>query len=80
MRKLRFFEPRQYVSIDYARRDLLVIRMDSEGGGLPPELAAALASGKVDPGCWQFALRGQMSARAGRAGGKAERLRDPRRD
>jgi predicted dehydrogenase len=28
VRKLRFFEPRQYVSIDYARRDVLVIRMD----------------------------------------------------
>ena len=26
VRKLRFFEPRQYVSIDYARQDLLVIR------------------------------------------------------
>ncbi len=26
VRKLRFFEPRQYVSIDYARRDVLVIR------------------------------------------------------
>ncbi len=63
VRKLRFFEPRQYVSIDYARRELLVIRMDSEGGGLPAELAAALASGKVDPRLLeQFALRGQMSA------------------
>ena len=29
VRKLRFFEPRQYVSIDYARRDVLVIRMDA---------------------------------------------------
>jgi predicted dehydrogenase len=29
VRKLRFFEPRQYVSIDYARQDLLVIRMDT---------------------------------------------------
>ena len=28
VRKLRFFEPRQYVSIDYARQDLLVIRLD----------------------------------------------------
>jgi predicted dehydrogenase len=44
VRKLRFFEPRQYVSIDYARRDVLVIRIDSgvsgAGGasdhGLPP--------------------------------------------
>ncbi len=50
VRKLRFFEPRQYVSIDYARRDVLVIRLDGQsGGGLPPEIAAALASGKADP-------------------------------
>ena len=28
VRKLRFFEPRQYVSIDYARRDVLVIGID----------------------------------------------------
>jgi predicted dehydrogenase len=65
VRKLRFFEPRQYVSIDYARQDLLVIRLDPEiaagvlagltagvsGGaalGLPPEIAAALAAGKLD--------------------------------
>jgi predicted dehydrogenase len=49
VRKLRFFEPRQYVSIDYARRDVLVIRVE-EGGGkptgadvlaaLPPQVAA----------------------------------------
>lgn len=63
VRKLRFFEPRQYVSIDYARRELLVIRMDGEGGGLPGELAAALASGSVDPKMLeQFAIRGGMSA------------------
>jgi len=46
VRKLRFFEPRQYVSIDYARRDLLVIRVD---GSVPPEIAAALQSGAIDP-------------------------------
>ena len=33
VRKLRFFEPRQYVSIDYARRDVLVIRVDGGVGG-----------------------------------------------
>ena len=54
VRKLRFFEPRQYVSVDYARQDLLVIRMDAGTGsgtaaGLPPEIAAAIAAGKVDP-------------------------------
>jgi predicted dehydrogenase len=48
VRKLRFFEPRQYVSIDYARRDLLVIRVDAGTGAVPPELAAAIAAGKVD--------------------------------
>jgi predicted dehydrogenase len=46
VRKLRFFEPRQYVSIDYARRDLLVIRLD---GSVPAEIAAALEGGKLDP-------------------------------
>ncbi len=35
VRKLRFFEPRQYVSIDYARRDVLVIRIDSPAARQP---------------------------------------------
>ena len=45
VRKLRFFEPRQYVSIDYARQDLLVIRMDTCGvaDGTPGAMPAALA-------------------------------------
>jgi predicted dehydrogenase len=30
VRKLRFFEPGQYVSIDYARQDLLIIRIDPD--------------------------------------------------
>jgi predicted dehydrogenase len=51
VRKLRFFEPRQYVSIDYARRDLLVIRVDGGEGktsqadliaGLPAHVKAML--------------------------------------
>jgi len=70
VRKLRFFEPRQYVSVDYARQDLLVIRMDESlnggsgiVGGLPPEIAAALASGKADP-----ALLAKLAAAAGVTG------------
>ena len=45
VRKLRFFQPHQYVSIDYARQDLLVIDVDpravptSAEPGLPPGLA-----------------------------------------
>ena len=57
VRKLRFFEPRQYVSIDYARRDVLVIRVDSGAGksspaeliaSLPPQVAAMLPPGIAD--------------------------------
>ena len=46
VRKLRFFQPRQYVSIDYARQDLLAIKLDAS---VTPEIAAAIAGGRVDP-------------------------------
>jgi predicted dehydrogenase len=60
VRKLRFFQPRSYVSIDYARQDLLVIRLDAS---ITPEIAAAIAAGRVDP-----ALMAQLAAAAGAAG------------
>ncbi len=44
IRKLRYFEPRQYVSIDYARRDALVIRLDSHPSGSGMLDIAAIAS------------------------------------
>ncbi len=31
VRKLRFFQPRQYVSVDYQRKDLLIINVDHDG-------------------------------------------------
>jgi predicted dehydrogenase len=31
VRKLRFFQPRQYVSVDYQRKDLLIINVDRDG-------------------------------------------------
>lgn len=46
VRKLRFFQPRSYVSIDYAKQDLLLIRLDAS---ITPEIAAAIAGGRVDP-------------------------------
>lgn len=46
VRKLRFFQPRSYVSIDYACQDLLVIRLDAS---ITPEIGAAIAGGRVDP-------------------------------
>jgi predicted dehydrogenase len=43
VRKLRFFQPHQYISIDYARQDLIVIDVDPKAAhhpaGLPPGLA-----------------------------------------
>jgi predicted dehydrogenase len=54
VRKLRFFEPRQYVSIDYARQDVLVIKVDADAGktspaeliaSLPPQVASLLPPG-----------------------------------
>ena len=45
VRKLRFFQPHQYISIDYARQDLLVIDVDPKSipppafPGFPPGLA-----------------------------------------
>ncbi len=44
VRKLRFFQPHQYVSIDYARQDLLVIDVSRAAGADPAALAAAAAA------------------------------------
>jgi predicted dehydrogenase len=79
VRKLRFFEPRQYVSIDYARQDLLVIRVDPGKASpaelvaslppqvaamLPPGIAEAIASGKIDLAKVEPALIAQFAAMA----------------
>lgn len=42
VRKLRFFQPREYISIDYARRDILIIDVNAQPGApekSPPGLA-----------------------------------------
>jgi predicted dehydrogenase len=68
VRKLRFFEPRQYVSIDYARRELLVIRIDDQPSpSVSPQLAAAaadyLATGHFDAAMLQqMFFSGQIPA------------------
>ncbi len=51
VRKLRFFEPRRYVSIDYARRDLLVIEIDpTAAAGAGPAPGLSFAKPEVKPG------------------------------
>lgn len=42
VRKVRFFQPHQYISIDYGRQDLISIRVDERA-------AAELMSGKIPP-------------------------------
>ena len=46
VRKLRFFQPHQYLSLDFARQDLLMIDMPAarEGASLNPAQLAALAA------------------------------------
>jgi predicted dehydrogenase len=40
VRKLRFFQPRQYISIDYSRQDVLVFSLDPEAATRPKTVAA----------------------------------------
>ena len=46
VRKLRFFQPHQYLSIDYARQDLLVIDLAQGTGVDPAEPSASLVPSK----------------------------------
>jgi predicted dehydrogenase len=52
VRKLRFFQPHQYISIDYARQDLLVIDVDPNAAPNPagPPAGLALHKPAVEPG------------------------------
>jgi predicted dehydrogenase len=70
VRKLRFFEPRQYVSIDYARRDVLVIQIDSGASGVsgvrtPPKQSldrAPAASGELAAAAAEFLATGKLDS------------------
>jgi predicted dehydrogenase len=52
VRKLRFFQPRQYVSVDYTRQDILVFTVDHAGAAV----AALAAMGMGRPGAAPAAL------------------------
>ena len=47
VRKLRFFQPHQYVSIDYARQDLLMIDVSRAAQAHPAAMAAAAEAGAI---------------------------------
>jgi predicted dehydrogenase len=54
VRKMRFFQPHQYLSLDFARQDLLLIDVSAAAGLDPAQLAAlataAAAGGQPAPG------------------------------
>ena len=50
IRKLRFFQPHQYVSIDYARQDLLLINVDRNAPAAPDRPSLAFSKPAVEPG------------------------------
>ncbi len=63
VRKLRFFEPRQYVSIDYARRDVLVIRIDAPPPAVGQTLGQGSSSGQaVAQAAAQFLSTGKLDS------------------
>jgi predicted dehydrogenase len=47
VRKMRFFQPHQYLSLDFARQDLLVIDVSAAAGMDAAQLAALMASGNA---------------------------------
>ena len=56
VRKLRFFQPRQYVSLDFSRQDVLVLTVDADTGasaGFDPFNPASIASSAF-PGITPF--------------------------
>jgi len=62
VRKLRFFEPRQYVSIDYARRDVLVIRIDPPPAVGPTPRRDSEAGEAIGAAAAEFLKTGTLDA------------------
>ena len=50
VRKLRFFQPHQYLSLDFARQDLLLIDVTAAAGMTVEQLVALEAAAKANPG------------------------------
>ena len=49
VRKLRFFQPHQYLSLDFARKDLLLIDVTAAAGMTVEQLVALEAAAKANP-------------------------------
>ena len=51
VRKLRFFQPRQYISVDYERQDVLVFSVGDAAGGTHPNVATSATLGWGTQAC-----------------------------
>jgi predicted dehydrogenase len=49
VRKLRFFQPRQYISLDYGRQDVLVFTVEDGALAQPSAVAGSLGLGNLTP-------------------------------
>lgn len=65
VRKLRFFQPREYVSVDYTRQDVLVLSVNAEmlaSGQVAPEQLAALIGARKPEVTPEEPLRAEIRA------------------
>ena len=67
IRKLRFFQPHQYVSVDYSRQDVLVITVDE----LQPEAAELDPFNPDKRGCQRLSRHHAVQAEGGATGAAA---------
>lgn len=49
VRKLRFFQPRQYISLDYTRQDAVIFSVDKSGGAISRQELVAGAAEREEP-------------------------------
>ena len=72
VRKLRFFQPQQYVSLDYSRQDVLVLTVDDvsrDPAGMDPFNPASVAANAL-PGITPFKPPGRAAGAAARGVGQ----------
>ena len=68
VRKLRFFQPRQYVSLDYGRQEVLVFTVGQDGSDRAPIGESADRRDQASGGLGRAAARGTEVVSARRAG------------
>ena len=70
VRKMRFFQPHQYLSLDFARQDLLMIDVTAAAGMDMAKLAAAGSDGGGSRAGWT-SFAGDVDAQGSGGGGRA---------